>query len=111
MGQWLNRIHLRGKLAFILIAGFFLPMLILAVFTISRLTVSNREVRFQEMQRVIDEKRSRIDAYFSQAVVFSLDMITDATLNEVLDAEYASPYDFLIAYQDIIQSKMEVNPV
>lgn len=111
MGQWLNRIHLRGKLAFILIAGFFLPMLILAVFTISRLTVSNREVRLQEMQRVIDEERSRIDAYFSQAVAFSLDMITDATLNEVLDAEYASPYDFLIAYQDIIQSKMEVNPV
>ena len=70
-----------------MIAGFFLPMLILAVFTISRLTVSNREVRFQEMQRVIDEKRSRIDAYFSQAVVFSLDMITDATLNEVLDAD------------------------
>ena len=111
MGHWLNRIHLRGKLAFILIAGFFLPMSILAAFTVNRLIASNTEVRIQEMQRVIDEKRSQIDALFSQAITFSLDIMTDVSLNQRLDKDYSTSYDYLIAYQDEIQRKLDVSPV
>ena len=49
MARWLNRLHLRGKLAFILIVGFVLPMTLLTVLMVDRLLTDNREARIQDM--------------------------------------------------------------
>ncbi len=111
MEQLLNRMRLRGKLAFILILGFFLPMTILVALTVSRIQSGSREVRLQEMRRIMEHASDQMDALFSQAVMLSLDVVTDTSLNQLLDAEYASPYDYLIAYQEGIQTKLDVNPV
>lgn len=111
MERWLNRIHLRGKLAFIMIVGFILPMTLLTILTVDRLLVSNREVRVQEMQRSLEHRRDRLDGLLSQAVILSLDAVADANLNRALDASYASPYQFLVAYQEEIRDRMNVSPV
>ncbi len=111
MGRWLNRLHLKGKLAFILIVGFVLPMSMLTILTVNQLMIDNREVRFQEMQRSMEHLRDSLDALFSQAVTLSLDVVTDANLNHSLDASYSSPYQFLVAYQENIQTRVNVSPV
>ena len=110
MGRWLNRIHLSGKLAIILIAGFFLPMFLLTAITVNRLQTTSRQARMQEMQRALEHVRDQSDTLFSQAVALSLNMVTDTTLNSLLDKNYASPYSFLIPYQEVIQNKLEVSP-
>lgn len=111
MGRWLNRIHLRGKLAIILIAGFFLPMTLLTAFTVHRLQISSQQTRMQEMQRTMEHICDHLDAHFTQAITLSLNVVTDTTLNSMLDADYSSPYNYLITYQEIIQNKLEVSPV
>ena len=111
MARWLNRLHLRGKLAFILVVGFVLPMTLLTVLTVDRLLTGNREVRVQEMQRSLEHRRDRLDALFTQAVNLSLDAVADANLNRALDADYASPYAFLVAYQEDIRDRLNVSPV
>ncbi len=111
MRRWFSRIHLRGKLAIILIAGFFLPMILLSAYTINRLQVSSRQERMQEMQRSLEHIADRMDAHFAQAVSLALNVVTDTTLNSLLDTDYSSPYSYLVAYQEIIQNKLEVSPV
>ena len=111
MAQWLNRLHLRGKLAFILIIGFVLPMTLLTVLTVDRLLTDNREVRVQEMQRSMEHRRDQLDALFTQAITLSLDVVTDSNLNHSLDSAYSSPYQFLLAYQEYIRDRLNVSPV
>ena len=66
MARWLNRLHLRGKLAFILIVGFVLPMTLLTVLMVDRLLTDNREARIQEMQRSMEHRRDQLDALCSR---------------------------------------------
>lgn len=111
MTRWLNKLHLRGKLVFILVAGFVLPMTLLTVLTVTGLLKSNQEVRIQEMQRSMEHRRDRLDALLTQAVTLSLDVVADSNLNRSLDTDFSSPYQFLLAYQENIQSRMNVSPV
>ncbi|MBQ6383113.1 MAG: histidine kinase [Clostridia bacterium] len=111
MARWLNRLHLRGKLAFILIVGFVLPMTLLTVLMVDRLLTDNREARIQEMQRSMEHRRDQLDALFTQAVTLSLDVVADSSLNRSLDATYSSPYQFLLAYQEYIRDRLDVSPV
>ena len=111
MARWLNRLHLRGKLAFILIVGFVLPMTLLTVLMVDRLLTDNREARVQEMQRSMEHRRDQLDALFTQAVTLSLDVVADANLNRFLDTTYSSPYQFLLAYQEYIRDRLDVSPV
>lgn len=111
MARWLNRLHLRGKLAFILIVGFVLPMTLLTVLMVGRLLADDREARVQEMQRSMEHRRDQLDALFTQAVTLSLDVVADSNLNRLLDATYSSPYQFLLAYQEYIRDRLDVSPV
>lgn len=111
MVRLLNRIPLTKKLAIILIVGFVIPMLTYSLVTTNRLYQQNIQERTLRVNQTLDHVCSELDMQLSDAFSLSLAFAADESLNRCLDTDYASYYDYLVTYQDVIEPAMSVSPV
>lgn len=102
--KWsLNHLRLRNKMLLVYVLSVFLPIvatnIVFYLMTINHV----KEQRMQDMARSIEQIKEEFRYEIEDAVLISGVFYTDVLLNEILEEDYASPIDYIEAYDSYLR--------
>lgn len=94
----LDNIRLRNKMLIVYIFCVLLPIVLTNVVFYQVTTNNVKNQRMRDISRALEQVRNEFRGEIDVAVRVSDVFITDYLLNEILETEYASPLDYIAAY-------------
>ncbi|TLS49043.1 sensor histidine kinase [Paenibacillus antri] len=93
-----DNVRLRNKMLVVYILSVFVPIVFTNI-VFYHVTIDNvREQRMQDISRAIEQIRQEFRVEIEDTVSISGVFYTDLLLNEILEADYASPIEYIEAY-------------
>lgn len=99
----LDDIRLRNKMLIIYICCVLLPIVLTNVIFYQVTTDSVKDQRMQDISRALEQVRNDFRAELDAAVRVSDAFISDYILNNILEAEYEGPLDYVEAYDSYLR--------
>lgn len=99
----LNNVKLRYKMMLIYILCVLLPIFVTNVVFYVITTNNVRNQRLKDLTRALEQVKKELQMEIDDAVKVSLVFYTDYTLNEILEREYNSQLDYIMAYDSYLR--------